>query len=215
MAKAWSTCYDFVLPHLPGLTPGAPADFLIKRAAIEFFDRSCAWRVAIPAFASAASATYVIANLVTNTQVARVLELRYLGRELEHKTPEWLREHYGREDWRAVTGSIPLYWTEEAPNEVTIIPAPTAIVAAVFSGWAAVKPLDDATGIQTDAVWREYIDTIAKLAKARGMEMPKKPYTDKAQAKELLAEVASEIGMLAFHREAGSGGVMRTKTHWI
>ena len=215
MAKVWSTLYDAVLPHLSGLTPGAPADFLIKRAAIEFFDRSCAWRVAIPAFqATADTGAYTLAAPVATTTVVKVTELRYLGKPLEHKTPGWLAEHYDTEDWRAKTGT-PLYWTEEAPNEVTIVPKPTVTTAAALAGWCAVKPLDDASGIQTDAMWREHHDTIARLAVARGMLSPKKPYTDKAEGRQMLKDLEGEIGLIGYHISTGGGGVHRTRTHWI
>lgn len=215
MAKVWSTLYDAVIPHLPGLAPGGPADFIIKRAAIEFFDRTCAWRVAIPAFqATANTGTYTLAAPVATTTVVKVLELRYLGKELTHKSPEWLREHYGMDDWRAKTGT-PQFWTEEAPNEVTVVPKPTVTTADALAGWCAVKPLDDATGIQTDAMWREYHDEIAELAVARGMLSPRKPYTDKAEGREKLKEIDGKIGLIAFHRSSGGGARQRTRTHWI
>ncbi len=214
--KLWTDWYDAVVPALPGL-PLAAASFAIKRAAIEFCDRSLAWRVAIPAFqATAATGSYTLAAPVAGTIVAKVLELRYKGKLLTNKSPAWLAEHYGDGvDWRTVTADPPTYWTSEFPNQVTIVPLPVTTVAAALAGWCAVKPTDAATGLD-EAIWREYHDEIANLAKARLMESPRKPYSNAAEAERLLSEVDSAIGLIAYMRERGGGNApFRTKTHWI
>lgn len=215
--KTWAAWYDSVLPALPGLPTGAPADFIIRRAAIEFFDRSLAWRVAVPAFdATATVGTYTLAAPVVKTMVAKLLELRFQGKELEEKSPAWLKEHYGTgQDWRSASGDPPTYFTSEYPNQVTIVPKPITTTAGALAGWCAVKPLDDATGVD-EAVWREYHDPIAALAKAMGLDVPKKPYSNPQEAMRLRAYVDGEIGMAAYHRERGGGSApFRTRTHWI
>lgn len=217
MAKLWSDWYDAVLPFLRGLPPGVVADFYIKRAAIEFCDRSLAWRVAIPAFqATAATGTYTLAAPVAGTTVVEVLELRFLGRELEQKTPEWLKDYYGpSQDWRAKTADPPMYMTCEFPNQVTIVPMPVSTTAAALKGWCAVKPLDTATGVD-DNIWREYHDEVATLAKAMAMASPSKPYTDKVGAEKLRADIDSRLGFISLQRAKGAARApFRTKTHWI
>lgn len=217
MAKAWSAWYDAVLPHLPGLPAGAPADFIIKRAAIEFFDRSLAWRVAIPDFnATADTPTYVLAAPVLSTLIVKVLDLRFQGKELTPMTPDELREMYGAGvDWRSRGGAAPSYWTSEYPNQVRVVPYPTTTTVNALDGWAAVKPADDAATVP-DEIWREYHDDVAMLARARAMEVPKKPYSNPQRAEALLAKVDTRIGLVALQREKGaSRAPMRTKTHWI
>jgi hypothetical protein len=217
VAKLWADWYDPVLPHLPGLPAGAPADFLIKRAAIEFFDRSLAWRVAIPAFqATIATGSYTLAAPVAGAIVVKVLELRFSGKELLPKTPSWLKDNYGPgQDWRTVSADPPTYWLSEYPNQVTIVPKPLTTTASALAGWCAVKPTDAATDVPDD-IWREYFQEVADLAKARAMELPKKPYTDKAQARDLLEKIDGRIGAIAYSVSSGANSASRrVRTHWI
>jgi hypothetical protein len=216
-AKLWSAWYDAVLPSLPGLPTGAPADFFIKRAAIEFCDRALVWRVPIPAFqATAATPTYTLAAPVADTMVSQLLSLRFLGKKLTNKSAAWLEDYYGpNQDWRDVTADPPQYWVSEFPNQITLAPFPVSTTAAAIDGWCAVKPTDTATGLD-EAIWREYHDEIASLAKARAMEIPRKPYSNQGKSDQLLAQVASSIGQIAYAIERGGGdGTLRTKTHWI
>lgn len=213
--KLWSDWYDGVLPELPGLPEGTPADFYIRRAAIEFCKRSQCWRQAIPAFnATAATGVYTLANPVTGAMVAKVLELRFLGRELLVKTPEWLDDKYGPgQDWRTVTADPPVYYTTEQPNKVTIVPFPISTTASALTGFAALMPTDDSTGLD-EVIWREHFDDVAKLAKAVAMESAKKPYSNTSRAQQLRKEVDSAIGFVGYNRARGGRGTYRTKTHW-
>lgn len=214
--KLWADFYDGVMPELPGLPSGTPADFFIKRAAIEFCDRSLKWQVEIPAFATVAdTGTYSLAAPVAGAMVAKIMEIRYLDKELDPATPAQLRARYGSgRDWRGVTGETPTYWTSERPNQVTIVPAPDAVVADAISGWAAIKPADDATGLD-EVIWREHFQTICNLAKAMAMEVPKKPYSNPQRAMQLRNSVDSDIGWAQYGAFRGKAGRLGTRTHWI
>lgn len=215
--KAWADWYDAVIPALPGLPTGAPADYFIKRAAIEFFDRSCAWRAAIPAFEATINVgTYTLAAPLATTQVVKVLELRFQGRELLHRSPAWLKEKYGQaQDWRNVSAPAPTYWTSEGANKVTIVPKPTATVADALAGWAAIKPTEAATGID-EWLYRDYHDEIADLAVARAAELERRPYSNAREAQRRHSKVNTSIGLIAYELARGRGdGPYRTKTHWI
>jgi hypothetical protein len=214
MAQAWSAWYDFVLPHLPGLLKGAPADFYIKRAAIEFFDRSLAWRVAIPAFNSTLNVgTYTLAAPVANTIIVKVLELRLNGVELDPWTPDQLNAQYGPgRNWRTVTG-VPGQWTSEYPNQVTLVPMPTVTTVGGLTGWAAVKPLAAAANIP-DELFEEHVQTIADLAIGRAKASMSKPYTDPQGSMQYLAKADADIALTAYYTSKGPG-VRRSKTHWI
>jgi hypothetical protein len=211
--KVWADWFDDVLPSLPGMSL-AMATILIREAAIEWCDRSLCWRVAIPAFASVANqGPYPIAAPVAGTEVAKVLELRWLGIALTPATPAQLAARFGNQDWRAATALAPSYFTEERPQEVTLVGKPTTLVAAAISGWAAVKPTDVATGLD-ELIWREYRRDIARLAKAHAMDQNKKPWTDKPTAKSYFEETDHRIGLTALKMAKGGGGAMRTMTHW-
>lgn len=217
MAKTWADWYDAVLPSLPGLPTGAPADFFIRRGAIEFFDRSLAWHEAIADFnATAATPTYTLAAPVAGTLIVKVLEINFRGKPLLDKSPAWLKAYYGENvDWRTKTADPPLYWLSERPNQVRLVPFPVSTTANALDGWAAVKPTDDAANVP-DEIWREYHDEVADLAKAFAMRVPKKPYTNPQEAQRLEDKVESRIGFIALQRARGGGNApMRTHTHWI
>lgn len=213
--KTWAEWYDAVLPHLPGLPTGAPADYFIKRAAIEFLDRTGVWQEDLAAFnAVAGTGTYTLTAPVAGTKIARLLELYFSGKDLTSKTPAWLKEHYGAQNWRSVSGGSPTYWTSEYPGKVTVVAKPTANTANAFTGRVSLKPLETATGIE-EAFWSEYHEEIAKLAKARAMELTRRPFSNPQEALRLNAEVDSAIGFITLDAARGrSRAPMRTRTHW-
>jgi hypothetical protein len=149
--RLWSGWYDAVLIHAPGC-PIAVADFAIKRSAIEFCVESQAWRKAVPSIDSVAgTGEYTLPAVAAGVMVAKLLETRWLGKELVPTTPEKLRDIYGPNDWRVLQGT-PTRWLQETVNTVRVVPAPTATTVAAINGlWAAVRPTDTATGID-DAV---------------------------------------------------------------
>jgi hypothetical protein len=215
--KAWSEWYDAVLPNLPGLPAGGPADFFIKRAAIEFFDRSCAYRVAIPAFAAtAATPTYTLAAPIANHLVVKVLDLRFEGRRLTPARPEELAELYGTGiDWRDQTADPPIYWTSESPNVVRLVPFPVTTTAGALDGWAAIKPNESATGVEEN-FYRDHYQAIADMAMAMAMGSPRKPYSNPQEAERLRLKVDASVGFAALRADRGnSRAPMRTKTSWI
>lgn len=216
--KAWSAWYDAVLPSLPGLPAGTSADLFIKRAAIEFCDRSLAWQDTITAITTVDNTReYAVASSVSGTMVARLLELRYLNKALIPTTPAELEERYGPgQHWRLLSGDPPTHWLQEHPAKVTISKGTATGVVGALTGWAAIKPLDTATGVD-EIIWREYHDEIADLAKAHAMNLGKTvPYSDRAEAQRLRSKVEEQLGFIALRMAKGrTGAPMRTKTHWI
>lgn len=209
--RLWSAWYDAVLPHAPGC-PAAVAGYEIKRAAIEFCDRSLAWRKPMTAIDSAVGVgEYTLPDVVAGVMVAQLLEARWLGVRLTKKRPDELESLYAPTDWRAVPGT-PLYFTQETPNTVRLVPAPNVLTVAAINGlWAAVKPKDDATGID-DAVAGENYTAIADGALRNLFRSPKKPYSNPILADAHGAIFDSEIGNAAYRAFRGNGGVTRTQT---
>jgi hypothetical protein len=214
--RLWSAWYDAILPDVPGCPAGA-ADYAIKRAAIDFCDRSCAWRKALPAIDSVASTAgengeYTLPAAGTGQVVAKLIECRWIGSALTFKRPDELQDIYNPTDWRTVTGPTPQYFTQETPNKVRLVPAPSSSTVGAINGlWAAVRPADTATGIDDD-VGSEYHQAIVDGAKARLFESPDKPYTNPQLAQTYQALFDSEIGNAAFRAFRGSGGRQRTQT---
>ena len=211
--RAWSGWYDAVLPDMPGC-PIAAADYAIKRAAIEYCDRSCAWRKAVPAIDSVASTgEYTLPAVASGVMVVKLFEARWLGKELTFKTPGELKDLYSPTDWRGVTGT-PSYFTQETPNTIRLVPAPDVSTVGAINGlWAAVRPTDAATGID-DAFASENYLGIADGAKRNLCASPEKPYTNPSLAATYAAIFDSEIGNASFRAMKGMGGKARTRTHF-
>jgi hypothetical protein len=219
--KVWADWYDAVLPSLPGLPAGAPADYFIRRAAIELCDRTGVYRASITALSTIANqALYSIASSLANTEVSRVLRMRYSNtRELTHRSPDWLTEHYGGKNWRTTEVSGPTasieFWTQFTPQSVLLVPVPNDAVASIITGEVAVRPTIAAAGVE-ELIGTEHFQTIADLARANAMGMSRKPYTDKEEAARLRAKVDSDVGFITMRMHKGNGpGPMRTKTYWI
>lgn len=210
--RLWSAWYDAVLPHAPGC-PVAVASYEIKRAAIEFCDRSLAWRKPMTAIDSAVGVgEYTLPDVAAGVMVVQLLEARWLGVKLTKKRPDELESLYAPTDWRAVPGT-PLYFTQETPNAVRLVPAPNVLTVAAINGlWAAVKPKDDATGID-DAVAGENYTAIADGALRNIFRSPKKKYTNPTLADAHGAIFDSEIGNAAYRAfRGGAGTTTRTQT---
>lgn len=210
--RAWSAWYDAVIPRVPGC-PLAAADYAIKRSAIEFCDRSCAWRKAVPSINSVAgTGEYVLPDVATGVKVVQLLEARWLGVKLYPKRPEQLDELYGPVDWRGVQGP-PQYFTQETPNTVRLVPAPDVTTASAINGlFAAVRPKDDATGID-DAFASENHEPIAEGALRNLYRAPGMPYTNGTLSDTYGALFDSAIGNAAFRAARGNvRSPMRTKT---
>lgn len=213
----WSAFYDLVLPSLPGLPTGTPADHFIKHAAIEFLDRSLVYRLAIAAQNIVAStSTYVLTPTPANTGVAKVLEVRVSDRLLENRGEAWLKDHYGPgQDWSEVTSAAPEYWFESLPGSVRLVGIPNANITNGLTAYVAAKPTESATGVD-DAIYAAHRREIADLAKAMAMEIEGAPYSNPKKAQSLRSDVDQRIGLVAYKRDRGGGdGAFRTRTHWI
>lgn len=218
MAGLWADFYDFVLPELPGLPAGAPADHYIRSAAIEFFERTNNWRVETAGQnIVAAQAAYLLTPPTANTQVTKVLEVRIEDRLLTPMGEQALVEKYGPSiDWQEVTSEKPEYWNISLPPDtIRLVGIPTANVTAGLTAQVAIVPTLAATGID-DALFRAFRTQIAALSKAMAMESARKPYSNVERAEKLRQWVNEEIGFAAYVFNKGGGrGRMRTRTHWI
>lgn len=212
--RLWSAWYDAVLPHVPGC-PVALAAFAIKRAAIEYCDRSRAWRKPLANIDSVATqGEYVLPDVATGEMVAKLLEARWLGQKIYSKRPDEIAALFNPVDWRAALGT-PLYFTQETPNTVRLVAAPNVSTPAAITGlWAAVKPKDDATGID-DAFANENYQAIADGALRNLFRSPKKPFTNPGLEAMHGAIFDSEIGNAAYRAFRGNvSSSSRTKTYF-
>lgn len=212
--RLWSAWYDAVVPQAPGC-PIAVVDYQIKRAAIEFCDKSGAWRKAVPDIDSVANTgEYSLPAVATGVKVVKLLECRFLGQALKPKRPDELEALYSPNEWRALTGP-PLYFVQETPNMVRLVPAPTVTTVGAIEGmWASVRPTDVATGIE-DATGSEYHQEIADGALKNIYAIPQKPYSNATLAGTYYALFHSHIGNAAYRAFRGNSKTgSRTETSY-
>lgn len=209
--KLWTDWYDELLPDVPGCNETI-ASYAIKRAAIEFCERSQVYQAAVPDVASVnGTSEYALPDVASGVIATQLLELWYYNGtttvRLKYRTPRQLTGLYGPAvNWRTAIGTGQLYFTQEMPGKVRIAQVPNASQAnALTRMWAAARPKDDATGID-ELIGIPYWRAIGYGAKRELMGSPKKPYTnpDLAAFNGQLFEVAiKEAQVRAFQARRG------------
>lgn len=212
--RLYTYWYDSVLPDMKGCAITV-ANFAIKRAAIEFLDRSNVWQLQLTAIASIIGVQeYALPDAgAANRIVGRVLEARFLGTRMKAKTPNQLKAIFDPVDWRTTPNvATPLYWLQTSPNEIRIVPAPNANTASAINGlWVTVRPKDDATGFE-EKVAIEWHEAIMHGAKRNLQSQPDKPYTNEAMAREHGAAFEAAIKRAQWQAFKGQRGRANQET---
>jgi len=171
---AW---YDDVLPSVPGC-PQTMALDAIRKAAIEFCERSWAW-IYNPAAANVVADQIAYAFVPpSNAVVSKVLYVFHDGVPIYPRSTDQLDAMY--QEWRATSGT-PQYYTQEDERNLLLVPVPAAALTGGLKMRLSLKPKFDATDIES-RMYEEYREAIVAGALSRLMMIPKKPYTDLATA---------------------------------
>ena len=167
--KTWSAFYDFALPDLPGC-PVAALDIAIRQAAIEFCEKSLAYKTSHnPISVISGTAEYAF-QPPDQTVVHVITYAKFDDTELQCRVGEY---GISNQDWRSEEGT-PKY-IFGGMTALTLIPAPN--VDGTLTMIVALKPSPTADGID-DNIFNEYREAIVHGALARLMLSPKKPYSD-------------------------------------
>jgi hypothetical protein len=189
MAKIWEKWYDEVMPDVSGVGLDV-AKNAIRNAAIEFCDKSWAWRVdhnPIDAVLNTGSYAYAPP---ANTKVAMPLRVWFNGQELEALSTHEINRLYPK--WDTVTGTRPFYFVQEQLESLLVVPAPNAALVGAITLKVAIKPTRASASID-DQIWEKYLEQIACGAKAKLRMMKRKPWSDPAQGQAELAQFAQYI----------------------
>lgn len=177
MATNFTSWYDDVLPWVPGC-PQSMALNVIRKAAIEFCDRSWAW-IYYPAGINVVNGQMAYAfTPPANAVVTRTLQVWYDDEPIDPATPDELNALF--QNWRTHTGT-PQYHTQDDERNLLLVPTPDADLTGGLKMRVALKPTITAVDIET-RIYEEHREAIASGAKARLMLMQKKPYSDPNQA---------------------------------
>lgn len=177
MVNTWADFYNEVMPDVPGC-PTPLADNAIKNAAIEFCERSMAWRInSAPIDLTAAVPIYTLNN-PAGSIVVDIMDALVSGLQIKAKSHDQLNALY--QDWRNETGDA-AYYHRPTPSTIRIVPTPTVTTVGALVLSMALKPSRAATGIDSE-LFEQYMEVIAAGAKYRLMIMQKKPWSDPSRA---------------------------------
>lgn len=184
MSTPLTSWYDYVLPDLPGLTPGVAALNLIRDGAIEFCRRSQAIEIDHPPVDLVANtSTYAFAPGVG---LAVVVPKKVLvnGVTVGEATDEDLDQLFGDTWLNGVLAAAPAQ-AYRLPDEsnIQLVPKPDTSLVGGLVMRVAVMPSVTATDLN-DRLFQQigYREAIAAYAKWKAKAMSKKPYSDASGA---------------------------------
>lgn len=194
-----------VVVGLPGVSSPLAED-AIKKAAIEFCEKSLAWTHEHDPVSVAANVNLYDYSKPANTVVVRPLQAWLNKREIiTYKTPGELSELLG--DWRAAKGA-PSFITQVRPSQFYLVPTPTMSIALGLTLRVAVKPSRAATGLET-FLYEDYLEGIAAGARARLLGMPNTAWRDPGASDVEMTRFNDHIRMARDRVQRGYGPAAR------
>lgn len=170
---ALSAWYDDVLPQAAGCPMGL-ADWAIRKAAIEFCDRSHAHIVDLTGINSVVGTADYTLTPGTGLEVVKVKAVLYDGRELTPISPGDVARCYG-EDWKDLQEE-PEHFLSQYGTSLKLIPKPATAVTAGIVPTVILRPTIAATTV-AEAIGTLYKEAISKGARKILWLMPKQPWT--------------------------------------
>jgi len=208
---AYTAFFDHVLPAVPGC-PQPMAIDAIRRAAIEFCEKTLAWIYKHPAINVVAAQMAYPFVPPTGAVVAKVLQAWHNDIKITPKTPDELNEIYA--NWLTIAGT-PQYITQDDERNLLLVPTPSAALTAGLVLRVALKPTLASDDIET-SIYEEYRDAIASGAKARLMLIKDKPYSDMELGALEMGLFNAAVADAKFKAQKGCGRArVRTVTHFF
>jgi hypothetical protein len=170
---ALSAWYDDVLPQVSEC-PVALADWAIRKAAIEFCDRSHAHIVDLTAINSVVGTADYALTAPAGSEIVKVIAVLYDGDEIKPISPRDVARSYG-DDW-ADLQEEPERFLSQYGTSLKLIPKPATAVTAGIVPTVVLRPTAAATTI-AEVIGTLYKEEIAKGARKTLWLMPKKPWT--------------------------------------
>ena len=184
--KPLSAFYPRILPYLPGCSEPMVDQVLIN-SAIEFAQSSLTIRQNLDTFNTVVGQIeYDLDPPTTQHDINRVMSVNVGGKELVAGLAEVIRNDL------PTANSIPRgFYTNRTDNTFTLrLSPPPDKVYPVIVG-VTLRPTRNATQLDDD-MYNIWIDPIVSGAIARAMMIPDQPFTNPAQAQELLASASRQ-----------------------
>lgn len=181
---ALTAFYDYVLPDLSGLTPGAFALQLIREGAIAFCERAQVITMDHPPVDLVALTDTYALNPGVGLLVVSLKKVLVSGASIDPAIDDDLDLQYG-DTWRngELAPGVAQFYRCPDETHIQIVPNVEASVTGGLEMRVAVKPTVGVTAVD-DRLFNEqlYRNAIAAHAKWQAMASPKKPYSDAASA---------------------------------
>lgn len=174
MSKLWSDFYDQVLPLVPGLPPGAPADEVIRDSAIEFCELTKCWEFDVPAIDVVGGTPSYSISPGAGKVCVEIKRATFGGKVIVSRTEAELDGWIST--WREDQGEV-AYYTQPNEEDIRLVLTPASSLSGGLVIKLIVAPSADSTEVP-DSIWSQHRRAIAIGAIARAMLSPKKPYTN-------------------------------------
>lgn len=175
MIETFATLLDAAILDVPGVpVPIAVAE--LRKAAIDFCERSGAWTVEHDPISSIAGQGEYEFELDSGVMFVGVVQAWYRGREIFYRTPTQLQELTASGKWNEHTGGDALYFTL-VRDIIAIYPKPESTVANAIAMTVSVAPSRTAIGMEKWVVDR-YWETLSHGAKYRMYVKPGSQWTN-------------------------------------
>lgn len=177
--------YATYVPDVVVYATGCPTLTIVdalRKAAIDFFHESCAYRVWVTAFnLTINTSSYTItAGVPTETAVAQIMMLKCEGTDVQETSHEEFFAVDG--EYPSLTGTHAQYYTVlGALPTFNIIPIPNATIVNAFNAQVAVEPTLTSTGVE-QAYFEPWKDGIVDGALSQLMRMKDRAWSDTKEA---------------------------------
>lgn len=184
--KPLSAFYPRILPYLPGCSEPM-VDQVLVNSAIEFAEMSLTLRQNLDTFYTVVGCTqYDLDPPSTQHDINRVMSVAVNGKELQPGLAEVIRNDL------PTAKAIPRgFYTDRTDSMFTLRLSPPPDKAYPVVVAVTLRPSRSATQLDDD-MYNIWIDPIVSGAIARAMMIPDQPFTNPAQAQELLASASKQ-----------------------
>lgn len=202
--------WDKFLPDILPYVPGCPIPLIeheLLRTAQDFFYKTRAWAVNLPAIPVLANATTVPIVLPdTTTELVRIERAWYDTYKMTVRTVDTIDNYY-TDNWMLHTG-CPTELIQISPDVVQLYPIPLDNAVTGLTLRVSVRPNETATGINDDMVAR-FREAFIAGAMSRLMLQPAKPWTNdnKGMLLEARYEELAATALLLVSKSYGRGRV--------
>lgn len=206
----YSELLDEVLPNLAADPSDPVTENAIKRAVIEFCEKSWIWQYLPDNLDVTAGEAAIDLEPLPGSDIAAVMAAALDGNPLDAKSLDWLNANVPR--WRT-DRTTPRYYTQVDTEQLILAGVPDASSTGGLALTLALQPSHNATGFPK-WIFNQHVYALADGAMAKLMLMPAKPWTDVVNGQDRRAKFDAAIANARAAVVAGLGrAALRVAAH--